>query len=43
VDLILLFTPIFMFYLPLRQRVGDMAATTVVVADRQDDLAGPDA
>lgn len=39
VDLVLLFTPIFMFYLPLRQRIGDMAATTIVVADREADAA----
>ena len=42
VDLILWFTPIFMFYLPFRQRVGDMAASTIVVAKREDDSTRPD-
>ncbi len=41
VDLVLLFTPIFMFYLPLRQRVGDMAASTIVVAKREEDSTHP--
>jgi uncharacterized RDD family membrane protein YckC len=31
VDLALVFPPIFVFFSPLRQRVGDMAAGTIVV------------
>jgi uncharacterized RDD family membrane protein YckC len=42
VDLVLLFTPIFMLYLPLRQRVGDMAASTIVVANRDKDAPHAD-
>jgi uncharacterized RDD family membrane protein YckC len=33
VDIILVFPPIFVFFSPLRQRVGDMAAGTIVVRD----------
>lgn len=43
VDMVLVITMLLMAYLPLRQRMGDLAAGTTVVADRQQDLAGPDA
>jgi uncharacterized RDD family membrane protein YckC len=35
VDLVLVFPPLFIFFSPLRQRVGDMAAGTLVVRDGQ--------
>jgi uncharacterized RDD family membrane protein YckC len=35
VDIVLLFPPIFVFFSPLRQRIGDMAAGTLVVMNTQ--------
>ena len=44
VDLVLVFTLILMVYLPLRQRLGDLAAGTVVVMDKPKDAPShPDA
>lgn len=42
VDLVLWFTLILMVYLPLRQRIGDLAAGTIVVADRTEEAPGHD-
>lgn len=41
VELVLPFTLILMVYLPLRQRLGDLAAGTVVVMDRHGDADAP--
>ena len=43
VDLVLVFTLILMIYLPLRQRLGDLAAGTVVVMDKPKDTPDGDA
>jgi uncharacterized RDD family membrane protein YckC len=42
IDVTLPFTPIVAIYLPLRQRLGDLGAGTVVICDREDNT-GPDA
>jgi uncharacterized RDD family membrane protein YckC len=43
VDIVLVFPPVFVFFSPLRQRVGDMAAGTLVVMTSPTEPADTDA